>query len=98
MAEMRILMAHIRQIRSNAQIETYENNGGYQAIRKAIPQIAPVRHSRDGQAIRLTRSWRGRFSYRNEMGIYSERSHSPKYLVCNCDESEPGTFKDRLAH
>ena len=38
MAEMRILMAHMDDP-DQCSIETYEQNGGYQAIRKAIPHI-----------------------------------------------------------
>ena len=42
MAEMRILMAHMDRLRSNIDIDSYEQNGGYQAIRKAIPHIQPA--------------------------------------------------------
>ena len=94
MAEMRVLMAHIDNP-DQMQIETYEKNGGYQAIRKAIPHIAPQISPRWSNS-RASRPRRGRFFYRNEMGICPKRSSLPKYLVCNCDESEPGTFKDRL--
>ena len=37
MAEMRILMAHVNDP-NQRKIDTYEKNGGYQAIKKAIPK------------------------------------------------------------
>ncbi len=95
MPEMRILMAHMGKP-DQCGIEGYERNGGYQAIRKAIPQIAPE------NLIELVKQsgLRGRggagFPTGMKWGFAPKDPALPKYLVCNCDESEPGTFKDRL--
>ncbi|MBS4167692.1 NADH-quinone oxidoreductase subunit NuoF [Parachlamydia sp. AcF125] len=95
MPETRILMAYIKEPNQH-QIETYERNGGYQAIRKAIPHFKPegliewVRESglrgRGGAGFLTGVKW----------GFIPQDPNIPKYLVCNSDESEPGTFKDRL--
>lgn len=95
MTEMRVLMAHMDSP-NQCDIETYINNGGYQAIQKAIPHIKP-----EDLIDRVKQSGlRGRggagFVTGAKWGFVPKNSPLPKYLVCNCDESEPGTFKDRL--
>lgn len=95
MPEMRILMANMDQP-GQSHLEIYERNGGYQAIKKIIPQIAP-----DALVTMIKDSGlRGRggagFVTGIKWGFVPKDSALPKYLVCNCDESEPGTFKDRL--
>lgn len=95
MPEMRIIMAHIKNP-AQRFIETYEKNGGYQAIRKAIPHIS----SGDLTEMVKQSGLRGRggagFPTGTKWGFVPKDPSLPKYLVCNCDESEPGTFKDRL--
>lgn len=95
MDEMRILMAHIEDPNQRF-IKTYEKNGGYQALRKAITSIQPT------ELVEMVKQsgLRGRggagFPTGTKWGFVPKDPQLPKYLVCNCDESEPGTFKDRL--
>lgn len=95
MSEMRVLMAHMDKP-NQCTLEAYEQNGGYQAIKKAIPTIAPK------SLIEMVKQsgLRGRggagFSTGMKWGFIPPNPELQKYLVCNCDESEPGTFKDRL--
>lgn len=95
MPELRVLMSHVDNPAQH-EIETYEQNGGYQAIRKAIPQIAA------GDLIEMVKQsgLRGRggagFLTGAKWGFVPKDPSLPKYLVCNSDESEPGTFKDRM--
>jgi NADH-quinone oxidoreductase subunit F len=95
MAEMRILMAHVDDPQQK-NIDTYEKNGGYQALRKAIGHIAPA----DITEMVKQSGLRGRggagFSTGMKWGFIPKDTPLPKYLVCNADESEPGTFKDRM--
>lgn len=95
MAEQRILMANIGKP-DQVNIEGYERNGGYQAIRKAIPHIAQA----DLTEMVKQSGLRGRggagFSTGMKWGFVPKTPGLAKYLVCNSDESEPGTFKDRL--
>lgn len=95
MPEMRILLAHIDKPQQ-CSIDTYEANGGYQAIRRAIPHIPPG----DITASVKLSGLRGRggagFPTGLKWGFIPKEIAAPRYLVCNSDESEPGTFKDRL--
>jgi len=76
-------------------LEEYLASGGYAGLRKAFnmsPQavVAEVKASglvgRGGAAFPTGLKWEGAAAAPGE----------PKYVVCNADESEPGTFKDRV--
>ena len=77
-------------------LEGFERTGGYSAARKAITEMAP------GDVIELLKSsgLQGRggagFSTGLKWSFMPEGGEKPKYLVCNADESEPGSFKDRI--
>lgn len=94
MPEMRVLMAHTDSP-DQINIETYERNGGYQAIRKAIPTIAPEAIKEMVKQAGLRGRGGAGFPTGVKWGFIPKDSY-PRYLVCNCDESEPGTFKDHL--
>jgi NADH-quinone oxidoreductase subunit F len=74
-------------------LPVYEKRGGYQSLRKALsmtPEEVLANISDSGL--------RGRGGAGFRMGqkaSFLPRGHMVKYLVCNADESEPGTFKDR---
>jgi NADH-quinone oxidoreductase subunit F len=74
-------------------LEVYERRGGYRALRKALQMSREeVLHELDASAIR------GRGGAGFAMGkkaSFLPKGTMDKYLVCNADESEPGTFKDR---
>jgi NADH-quinone oxidoreductase subunit F len=74
-------------------LEVYERRGGYQSLRKAL-QMSPdeVLEQLKGSGLR------GRGGAGFAMGTkvsFLPKGSMDKYLVCNADESEPGTFKDR---
>jgi len=76
------------------QLEIYQQNGGYTAIRKALSQ------SSDDIIDQVKRSGlRGRggaaFSTGLKWSFMPKTTDKPKYLCVNGDESEPGSFKDR---
>lgn len=95
MPEMRILTAYTH-LPDQINIETYERNGGYQTIRKAIPKIAPADITEMVKQAGLRGRGGAGFVTGMKWGFIPKDPSLPKYLVCNCDESEPGTFKDRL--
>ena len=71
----------------------YERRGGYSALRKAVgmPPAAVIQEISDS-------GLRGRGGAGFRMGqkaSFLPKGDMPKYLTCNADESEPGTFKDR---
>jgi NADH-quinone oxidoreductase subunit F len=77
-------------------IEVYESIGGYQALRKALGECKPA----DVTEMVKRSGLRGRggagFPTGMKWGFVPKNSGSPVYLCVNADESEPGTFKDRL--
>ena len=95
MAEMRILMEHMDDP-NQFQIDTYESHGGYQAIRKAIPNISPADLTESVKQSGLRGRGGAGFGTGSKWGFVPKTPGLTKYLVCNADESEPGTFKDRL--
>jgi len=77
-------------------IEEYIAHGGYQALGKALTEMKPddvVRVIKDS-------GLRGRggagFPTGLKWGFAAKVESDLKYVVCNADEGEPGTFKDRL--
>jgi NADH-quinone oxidoreductase subunit F len=76
-----------------ATLDVYQRRGGYQGLRKALGM------SRDQVVAELEASGlRGRGGAGFSMGkkaSFIPKGMMDKYLVCNADESEPGTFKDR---
>ncbi len=75
-------------------IETYERRGGYTALKRAFRDIEP------GELVSAFEEsgLRGRGGAGFSMGkkaSFLPRGEMQKYLCCNADESEPGTFKDR---
>jgi len=74
-------------------LDVYERRGGYQALRKALA-MTPEAVLEQLKASGI----RGRGGAGFAMGTkisFLPKGSMDKYLVCNADESEPGTFKDR---
>src|SRR3954449_8410008 len=94
MAETRVLLDGIDEPNLH-QLDVYERLGGYQSMRKALLEM-------DQETIleELKNSGlRGRGGAGFSMGMkasFMPKGSIDKYLCCNADESEPGTFKDRL--
>jgi NADH-quinone oxidoreductase subunit F len=89
---MKLLFEGIDEPRLNT-LEVYERRGGYQALRKALT-MTPEEVLSNISASEI----RGRGGAGFQMGkkaSFLPHGHMNKYLVCNADESEPGTFKDR---
>ncbi|HEX9028510.1 MAG TPA: NADP oxidoreductase, partial [Anaerolineales bacterium] len=94
-AEQRIVLERAGKI-DPENIEDYIINSGYQALAKALDEMKPAEviqtieqsglQGRGGAGFPVGRKW---------TFVASAPGH-PKYVICNADESEPGTFKDRL--
>jgi NADH-quinone oxidoreductase subunit F len=76
-----------------ATLEVYERRGGYQSMRKALAmEPAAVVAELDASGLR----GRGGAGFpAGRKAAFLPQGDMDKYLVCNADESEPGTFKDR---
>jgi NADH-quinone oxidoreductase subunit F len=92
MATKKILFDRIDEPGLNT-LPVYERRGGYQALRRALGMTS------EAVATEISESEiRGRGGAGFQMGkkiSFLPHGDMPKYLVCNADESEPGTFKDR---
>jgi len=79
----------------SASLAAYEESGGYQALRRVLKEMTPEQVTGEVKASGL----RGRGGAGFPTGMkwgFMPKGPGPKYLVLNADESEPGTFKDRL--
>lgn len=77
------------------EITTYIERGGYQALPKALMEYKPE------ELVELVKAsgLRGRGGAGFPAGVkwsFLPKGVYPRYLVCNADEGEPGTFKDRV--
>ncbi|MEO7197967.1 MAG: NADH-quinone oxidoreductase subunit F, partial [Solirubrobacterales bacterium] len=90
--ETRVLFRNIDEPEL-ASIATYERLGGYRALKRAFGEIEPqdLLTSLEDSGLR-GRGGAG-FSMGKKAG-FLPRGDMDKYLCCNADESEPGTFKD----
>jgi NADH-quinone oxidoreductase subunit F len=90
-----ILLKNMLQPGYGGSLPEYERAGGYQALRKTIGKVAPA----DVTAMVMKSGLRGRggagFPTGVKWGFLPKDYRGPRYLCCNADESEPGTFKDR---
>jgi len=77
-----------------ASLDDYRAAGGYLALRRAV-EMGPEQVVREVIDAKLV--GRGGAAFPTGQKWSSVRSAPlPRYLVCNADESEPGTFKDRV--
>jgi len=91
--EMRVLLPQENE--NLTDLQSYINAGGYKALEKArstdrLSLIEEVKKSglrgRGGAGFNAGMKWQFSYSVETE----------PKYVVCNADEGEPGTYKDRV--
>ncbi len=73
----------------------YRDAGGYAALRKALG-MTPAEVIEEVKKSGLRGRGGAGFPAGVKWGFVPADTDQPKYLVCNADESEPGTFKDRL--
>ena len=77
-------------------LATYQSRGGYAAWRKVVQTMKPAQLIEEVKASGLRGRGGAGFPTGMKWSFVPRESPKPKYLVCNADESEPGTFKDRL--
>jgi NADH-quinone oxidoreductase subunit F len=92
--ERRILLAKIDQPGYTPDIECYIKNDGYSMLRKAIG-MKPEEIVNEVKASQLRGRGGAGFPCGAKWGFIRPDEKKPVYLLCNADESEPGTFKDR---
>lgn len=74
--------------------DVYRQNGGYRAVEKAL-KMAPEEVVEEVKKSGLRGRGGAGFPTGMKWSFIAKPEGVPRYLVCNADESEPGTFKDR---
>ena len=104
--EYKLILKYADEPGFTRDIDCYLRHGGYEALKKALA-IQP-KELADGKKLSAQEQiredvkisgLRGRggagFSCGLKWSFVDRKSGKPIYLICNADESEPGTFKDR---
>ncbi len=104
--EYKLVLKYADEPGYTPDLECYLRHGGYEALKKALairPKILPDGKQVGGPEqirddVKLS-GLRGRggagFSCGLKWSFVDRKSGKPIYLICNADESEPGTFKDK---
>jgi len=82
-------------VASPESLDSYRAHGGYGALRRAI-ELGPTGVLREVAESRLLGRGGAAFPTGVKWEAVAKQPARPHYLVCNADESEPGTFKDRV--
>src|SRR5262245_48654262 len=77
------------------KLDSYRAHGGYEALRAAF-DMGPDRVLREVTDSQLLGRGGAAFPTGRKWEAVARNAKRPKYLICNADESEPGTFKDRV--
>jgi NADH-quinone oxidoreductase subunit F len=91
------LTRNIKPGQGPVSLSDYEKAGGYAGIRKVLKEMSPADVTNTVKASNL----KGRGGAGFGTGLkwsfvpMAENSEPQRYLICNADEMEPGTFKDR---
>jgi len=89
---MKIILKDIPDLH---KIDVYETNGGYEALRKALKEMKPEDVTEEVKKSNLKGRGGACFPTGLKWTFMPKGNEKPKYLCCNGDESEPGSFKDR---
>src|SRR6187551_3338428 len=75
--------------------DAYRKNGGYRSVEKALKTLTPDQVTDEVKKSGLRGRGGAGFPTGMKWSFLAKPEGIPRYLVCNADESEPGTFKDR---
>ncbi|MCC6818815.1 MAG: NADH-quinone oxidoreductase subunit NuoF [Bacteroidia bacterium] len=76
-------------------LATYKENGGYAVLTNALKNLSPDAIVEEVKKSGLRGRGGAGFPTGMKWSFLAKPEGVPRYLVCNADESEPGTFKDR---
>ena len=83
-----------RGLEDARSLASYKRHGGYAALKKAR-QMKPAEVAAEVKAAELRGRGGAGFPAGVKWGFLPQKDDRPVYLICNADEGEPGTFKDR---
>jgi NADH-quinone oxidoreductase subunit F len=82
-------------IEGSTKIDVFLQNGGYQALEKALKQMTPESIIDEVKKSNLRGRGGAGFPTGMKWSFVPKDSPKARYVICNADESEPGTCKDR---
>jgi NADH-quinone oxidoreductase subunit F len=91
----RKLLIHNDKVPNIHTLEVYRANGGYASVEKALKTMQPDQVTDEVKKSGLRGRGGAGFPTGMKWGFLAKPEGVNRYLVCNADESEPGTFKDR---
>lgn len=91
----KLLLTHI-DVPGIDTLEVYRKQGGYRAVEKALKTMSPDDVVEEVKKSGLRGRGGAGFPTGMKWSFLAKPEGVPRYLVCNGDESEPGTFKDRF--
>jgi len=92
--EHRLIFKNVDREDWDPSIATYIKDGGYKMVKKAL-KMEPGDITNEVKASGLRGRGGAGFPTGIKWTFIPPDNKKPVYLICNCDESEPGTFKDR---
>src|SRR5579859_3896171 len=90
----KLLLQHIAEPGIQT-FDVYRKKGGYASVEKALKTMKPDEVTEEVKKSGLRGRGGAGFPAGMKWSFIDKKSDKPRYLVCNADESEPGTFKDR---
>ncbi|MCL4156293.1 UNVERIFIED_CONTAM: hypothetical protein GTU68_052020 [Idotea baltica] len=92
--EHRVVFKNVDREGWDPSIERYVSEGGYDQLKKALT-LKPTEVTDEVKKAGLRGRGGAGFPAGVKWGFIPPTNEKPVYLICNADESEPGTFKDR---
>src|SRR6476646_6388581 len=89
---LQLARVHLENSRS---LDVYRQHGGYEALKKVLSGMSPDDVINEVKKSALRGRGGAGFPTGMKWSFVPKDSPKPKYVVCNADESEPGSFKDR---
>jgi NADH-quinone oxidoreductase subunit F len=90
----KLLLEHV-DVPGIETYDVYRNHGGYASVEKALKTMSPQQVVEEVSKSALKGRGGAGFPTGMKWSFLAKPEGVPRYLVCNADESEPGTFKDR---
>jgi NADH-quinone oxidoreductase subunit F len=90
----KLLLEHI-DVPGIESLNVYRQKGGYETLKKALTSMTPEQILEEVKTSGLRGRGGAGFPTGMKWSFLAKPEGVPRYLVCNADESEPGTFKDR---
>jgi len=90
----KILLENI-EVQGIQSFDVYRSLGGYKSVEKALKTMTPDDITEEVKKSGIRGRGGAGFPVGMKWSFIDKKSNNPRYLICNADESEPGTFKDR---